>query len=150
MFLLNGPSNRDLPEQLREAYVDFTWLPRFTERWTGILGIAPSIYSDLETSVSDAFRLTGTALARYDLFPGRWQLVFGVLYLNRQDITWLPAGGLIWTPTPNVRYEMLFPQPKLSHRIGWGAGLRRLALRGRANLVAIRMRSNDSQMWKIH
>src|SRR5207248_154812 len=28
--------------------------------------------------------------------------------------TGLPAGGLLWTPTPQVRFDIFFPQPKLS------------------------------------
>ena len=26
----------------------------------------------------------------------------------------LPAGGVLWTPTPQVRFDIFFPQPKLS------------------------------------
>jgi len=36
------------------------------------------------------------------------------MYLNRNKIKILPAGGLLWTPTPQVRFDIFFPQPKLS------------------------------------
>jgi hypothetical protein len=49
-------------------------------------------------------------------------LVFGVLYLNRDDIRLLPAGGVIWNPSPDRRYEFIFPRPKLAHRIDSGPG----------------------------
>lgn len=114
--MLDGPATADLPPRLYEAYFDLTWIPRWNARWTSILGIAPGIYSDFETS-DKAFRLTGKALARYDWTPDQLQLVFGVLYLDRYDITWLPAGGLIWMPDPSRKYEFLFPQPKLAQRI---------------------------------
>ena len=114
--MLDGPATADLPPRLYEAYFDLTWIPRWNARWTSIVGVAPGIYSDFETS-DGAFRLTGKALARYDWTPDQLQLVFGVLYLDRYDITWLPAGGLIWMPDPSRKYEFLFPQPKLAQRI---------------------------------
>ena len=32
----------------------------------------------------------------------------------------LPAGGIIWNPSPDQRYELLFPRPKLAHRLRIG------------------------------
>lgn len=118
--LIDGPRAPDLPAQLYETYVDFLWVPRISERWTGILGVAPSYYGDFQVDAQEAFRLTGKGLARYDWIPNRVQLLFGVLYLNRNDIRLLPAGGIIWTPNDAKRYELLFPKPKLAHRIAVG------------------------------
>jgi hypothetical protein len=117
---LDGPQAPDLPPRLYETFLDFMWLPRLSERWMGILSIAPSYYGDFEVDTSEAWRLTGKGLARFDWFPDRLQLLFGVLYLNRQDVRLLPAGGLIWTPREDRRYEIVFPRPKLAHRIDWG------------------------------
>ena len=100
--------------------MDLLWVPRLSPRWTAILGVAPSYYGDFEVDASDAFRLTGMGLARYDWSPDRVQLLFGVLYLNRNDIRLLPAGGIIWTPNDAKRYELIFPKPKLAHRITLG------------------------------
>lgn len=119
---LDGPLTPQLPARLYETYVDFLWVPRLSERWTAIIGVAPSLYSDFEISTSDAFRMTGKALARYDWVPDQVQLVFGVLYLNRNDVRLLPAGGVIWNPSLDRRYELIFPRPKLAHRIGVGHG----------------------------
>ncbi|MBC8355527.1 MAG: hypothetical protein H8E66_26410 [Planctomycetes bacterium] len=119
---LDGPVAPMLPPRLYETYVDFVWVPRVSERWTAIIGVAPSLYSDFEISTSDAFRLTGKALARYDWVPDQVQVVFGVLYLNRNDVRLLPAGGVIWNPSLDRRYEMIFPRPKLAHRIDAGPG----------------------------
>jgi len=44
------------------------------------------------------------------------QVQFGVVYLDRNKIKLLPAGGVVWTPNPDSRYEFLFPNPKLAHR----------------------------------
>lgn len=119
---LDGPITPTLPPRLYETYVDFLWVPRFNERWTAIIGVAPSLYTDFNVSTSDAFRFTGKALIRYDWVPEELQLVAGVLYLNRHDVKVLPAGGIIWNPTFDRRYELIFPRPKLSHRIDVGPG----------------------------
>jgi len=119
---LDGPVTPMLPPRLYETYVDFLWVPRLSERWTAIIGVAPSLYTDFEINTSNAFRLTGKALARYDWVPEKVQIVFGVLYLNRDDIRLLPAGGVIWNPSLDRRYELVFPRPKLAHRINAGPG----------------------------
>lgn len=119
---LDGPVTPMLPPRLYETYLEFLWVPRLSERWTAIIGVAPSLYTDFEINTSEAFRLTGKGLARYDWVPDRVQLVFGVLYLDRDDVRILPAGGVIWNPSPNRRYELLFPRPKLAHRIDAGPG----------------------------
>ncbi len=117
---VDGPLTPDLPSHLYETYIDFLWVPRLTDRWTAIIGVAPSLYSDFNVSENDAFRLTGKALARYDWVPDQLQFVFGVLFLNRDDIKLLPAGGAIWNPTLDRRYELIFPRPKLARRINAG------------------------------
>ena len=117
--LLEGPDSPDLPANLYETYVEFLWIPRLSERLVAILGVAPSVYSDFQTSDADGFRLTGKGLIRYDLVPERLQLLAGVLYLNRDDIRILPAGGLTWIPNDDVRYDLWFPRPKLAHRISF-------------------------------
>jgi len=114
--LLDGPQIIALPERLYETYFDLTWLPRLGPRWTAIVGVAPSIYSDFEHS-TDAFRVTGKGLIRYDWQPATTQVIVGVLYLGREDVTILPAGGVIWTPNDRKKYEFLFPRPKLAHLI---------------------------------
>lgn len=119
---LDGPVTPMLPARLYETYIDFLWVPRLSERWTAIIGVAPSMYTDFEIDTSEAFRLTGKGLARYDWVPDKLQIVFGVLYLNRNDIRLLPAGGVIWNPTLDQRYELIFPRPKLAHRISAGPG----------------------------
>lgn len=117
-----GPTGSDLPPQLHDVYVDFMWLPTFVNRYTLMLAVAPSYFSDFEQSHDKAFRLTGKALVIYDWSPERLQLVAGVLYLNRDNIRLLPAGGAIWNPTDWARFELLFPKPKLALRLNVGDG----------------------------
>jgi hypothetical protein len=114
---LDGPREPDLPPQLYDAYLDFLWLPKLSERWLGILSVTPGVYSDFDSLQSDSFRIKGKALARYEVPASRAQFMFGVLYLNRHDVNWLPAGGVVWDPHDDVRLELLFPRPKLAYRV---------------------------------
>jgi hypothetical protein len=41
----------------------------------------------------------------------------GAVYLDRVQVKILPAGGLIWTPNPDARYEILVPNPRGSRRL---------------------------------
>ncbi len=116
LIQLDGPQWPDMPVRLYDAYVDFMWLPKLSERWIGILSLAPGVYSDFDSLQDDAFRLKAKALARFDWVPGQVQVLFGILYLNRNDVNWLPAGGIIWDPHEDVHLELVFPRPKLAYR----------------------------------
>lgn len=114
---LDGPVSPDLPPLLYETYLDFLWAPKFTPRWTGILAVAPSVYSSFQEGVESGFRMTGKGLLRYELRPETLHIMAGVLFLNRDDIRLLPAGGILWKPNADIDYEIVFPRPKLAHRI---------------------------------
>lgn len=114
---LDGPSAPDLPPELYETYLDFVWLPRFNSRWSAVVSVAPSLYTDFHVDVQEAWRLTGRGMIRFDCIPERLELLAGVLYLDRQDVRLLPVAGLIWTPAFERRYELVFPRPKLAHMI---------------------------------
>ena len=122
MRLLDGPDTTELPPRLHSAYVDFIWLPQFSDRLSAIIAVRPGIYSDFEKVDSDAMRIMGAGLLRYTVVPNTLDFLIGAAYLDRQDLNILPVGGLIWTPNRNIRYEILVPKPKLAHRIGWGCG----------------------------
>jgi hypothetical protein len=123
MYLMADPGGtRDLPPQLYTAYVDFTWAPLFFDHHRLLVTVAPSLYSDFEADSSEAFRLTGKALYVWDAVPDKLQFVVGVLYLNRDNIRLLPAGGAIWKPTPDFCFELIFPRPKLGMRVNVGIG----------------------------
>ncbi|QDU29171.1 hypothetical protein ETAA8_42780 [Anatilimnocola aggregata] len=123
MYLISDPGGtRDLPPRLNTAYLDLTWAPLFFQHHRLLLSVAPSVYSDFEAPASDGFRVTGKAIYAWDYVPDRLQFVAGVLYLNRDNIRVLPAGGAIWKPTPYFNFELIFPKPKLATRVNVGTG----------------------------
>ena len=113
---LNGPTPIDVPSRLYNVGVDLMWRKQFNERWGSMLAVRPALASDFQTS-QDAIRITGRALATWQWVPDRLSLLFGVVYLDRNDLPVLPGAGLIWTPNPDWRLDLIFPRPKLARRL---------------------------------
>lgn len=116
---LQGPQNVDLPPQLHEGYTQFRWLSQVTPKLGLDFALTPGIYSDFNQESSDAFRLTGHGAAAWT-WTDTTKIVLGAAYLDRPDVEVIPIGGLIWTPNPDVNFDLVFPHPKISHRIYWG------------------------------
>jgi len=128
--ITQAPAFADFPARTYDAFVDAGWYPVFNPWLSAQIGIRIGAYTDFNTINSNSVRYMGRGLGVVNLTP-TLQLVAGVIYLDRLAIKLLPAGGLIWTPNPDARYEFLFPIPKLSRRIttigntdlwlyGWG------------------------------
>ena len=47
------------------------------------------------------------------------KLVLGAAYLDRPDVELIAIGGVIWTPSDDVKFDLVFPHPKISQRIYW-------------------------------
>ena len=113
---LSGPNTADLPPRVYDGTFDIRWINKITPAFATDLSVTPGWHSDFEQSDSAALRIDGRALGIWTASPAM-QFVTGVLYLDRDETRWLPAGGVIWTPDPDTRYELIFPQPKLSWRL---------------------------------
>ncbi len=117
---LDGPLQPDLPGTLYDAYLDFTWNLRITQRATQVFSIAPGYYSDFESNSDNGFRVTGKSVGTYDIVKHRITLVHGTIYLGRDDLKWLFMGGLVFTPNEWSRFEVVFPTPRASVRLRCG------------------------------
>ena len=73
------------------------------------------------TFAAEAFRVRGRALAIVALSE-RFQVVGGVLYVNRNDTKLIPAGGCSTRRTRRRSCSWSFPQPKVARRIGCADG----------------------------
>ena len=119
-FLTSPDTAAGGPAELYDAYLDGQWNPQFAP-WLGAeLGVRVGVYSDFENVVGDSIRITGRGEAVFNFSPA-FQVKAGILYLDRDLIKMLPAGGIVWTPNSDVRFDLLFPDPKISHRL-WGTG----------------------------
>ena len=114
----NGPNTNgfgvnpgpEMPPETYDAYLDTTWKPQVTPRLSTDLAVRVGIYSDFNYVTYQSVRTPFRALGLYALNP---QLTFvaGVVYLDRLSVRILPAGGVIWVPDPDSRFELLFPRP---------------------------------------
>ncbi len=111
-----APPPTDLPPRTYSAWLDFAWNPQITPGFGASLAIRPGIYTDFNDINSRSFRIKGSALGVFTLSP-RWQIAAGIVYLDRNKVKLLPAGGAVWTPNDDVRWELIFPQPKLAQRL---------------------------------
>ena len=120
---LQGPQSNgttelsDMPARLYDAYVDAGWRPHLTERFSADLGFRVGVYSDDQNFFnSDSLRYIGRGYGVYTCSP-QLEIKAGIVYLDRLNIKLLPAGGIIWTPDNDTRWEVLFPNPKLAMRL---------------------------------
>lgn len=115
LHLWDGPISPpfDLPPQAYSAYLDFQWASDPKLQIGAELGVRVGAYTDFNTLNDESLRIQGLGLGVFRLTP-TLTFKFGAMYLDRNKIKILPAGGLLWTPTPQVRFDIFFPQPKLS------------------------------------
>ena len=106
----------DMPPRTYDAYLDTAWKPQFSPRLGADLAVRVGVYSDFNSVNFRSLRLPSRALGVFTASP-QWQFAAGIVYLDRLSVRLLPAGGVIWTPNADTRYEILFPRPKLSQRI---------------------------------
>lgn len=120
MFFLNGGSTNDIPDRLFAAKLDFSWFMPLSKRWRAIIGVTPGLYGDFQSDSHEVFRVTGRGMAFFQ-WTHHLQLILGVVYLNREDVSVVPAVGLVYQPTDYMKYEFVFPRPRYSHRV-WMRG----------------------------
>jgi hypothetical protein len=118
LLLVNGPwdpARADLPPQLYSAYIDGWWNPQITPQLSAELSVRTGVYSDFQSFTTDSLRLIGAGVGILQVTPAI-ALKLGVAYLDRNDVKLLPAGGVLWQPNENTRWDIFFPAPKLAHR----------------------------------
>ena len=111
------PPPADLPARTYDAYLDAAWNPQLLPWLGGELSFRAGLYDDFNRKVTtDTFRFTGTGLGVVSLSPNV-KVKAGVMYLDRVYIKLLPSGGIVWTPNPDVYFNILFPNPKIARRL---------------------------------
>lgn len=118
--LWDGPATTvatpfELPPVVYDAYLTTGWEPEITERFKADLSVTVGAFGDFQFVSDDTIRIRGKGMGVYSWSPNL-QIVGGVWYIDRDDIKVLPAGGVIWTRTPDTIYHILFPNPKVSCR----------------------------------
>jgi hypothetical protein len=107
---LSGPDQTDMPARV----YDFSLAYQHRDRLGPLaFDVAASVLaaSDFIGSARKGILFPGHAVGFLTVLP-ELNLVFGVDYVDRGDVKLLPVGGLIWTPRPDMRYEIVFPRPR--------------------------------------
>jgi hypothetical protein len=114
----DGPKDgiHHLPGSAYSAYLDLQYATDPIYQIGAELGFRVGVYTDFNTLVADSVRLQGLALGVVRLTP-TLTAKLGVMYIDRNDIKLLPAGGILWEPNPQLRVDIFFPQPRVSQYI---------------------------------
>lgn len=106
----------DLPPRVYDAYLGAAWKPEFSPTLAADVFFRIGVYSDFEFVNDKSVRIQGGGVGLYRIGP-KLQIAVGAWYIDRYRVKLLPAGGLIWTPGPNTRFEIVVPNPKLAWRL---------------------------------
>ena len=105
-----------LPPVVYDAYLDTAWNPQLSPQIGGELSFRIGIYSDFSKVTMESLRYTGQGLFVLTISPNT-KVKAGIVYLDRVRIKMLPAGGVFWTPNPDVKFDIYFPEPKAARRL---------------------------------
>ncbi len=112
---LTGPITLDAPSNLYRASTQVQFRGLVTDKLGYEISVSPGLYGDLQSETSEAFRIPGHLGLRYQWSP--WHdFYLGVLFLDREDVNFLPLGGVVWKPHEDLKIELLFPRPRIAWR----------------------------------
>jgi hypothetical protein len=112
----SGTPSADMPPETYDAYLDAAWNPILNNWLSTELDFRIGVYSDFKKFEEDSLRYTAKAMAVMGYAP-EVRIKAGVWYLDRVRVKMLPAGGIVWTPNPDTRIDLLFPNPKYTQRL---------------------------------
>jgi hypothetical protein len=114
VHFLENAAAFDLPTELFDSAVEFRHLRMLGGGPWGIdVAATVGYYSDFDQSSDDALRVTGRGIAAYEASPtAKW--VIGAAYVNRAGASLLPIAGVIYVPQPEMRWELVFPKPRIA------------------------------------
>jgi len=117
----------DLPPTLHDDYLEFHWLAKLNDRWGADLMVTPGWHSDYQNANgSQAFRMESHAVMAYTWSP-TLKIAIGAAYWGRLNANIVPAGGIIWAPNPDTRFELITPKPRIAYRVDCGQTFERWA-----------------------
>ena len=113
--LVDGPVVSDLPAQLYDTSLETVVSLPLRETLFMQAAISPSIFTDGQNTGGDAFRLPGRLLVFWN-YSDTLTLSGGLVYLDREDVGFLPSAGLIYKPSDDWKVELLIPRPRVAWR----------------------------------
>ncbi|MBM3999231.1 MAG: hypothetical protein FJ297_06775 [Planctomycetes bacterium] len=108
------PPGADLPAQAYSAFLDTFWRSDPARLFGADIGVRVGVWSDFQTFTTDSIRIQGLGLGRLKVTP-TLTVRAGVMYVDRAKIKVIPAGGVLWEPNAQTRWDFFFPQPKFAN-----------------------------------
>jgi hypothetical protein len=115
--LVSGPEQTDMPPRLYDLTARLGRRDRLGFLWSYDVALRPGWFSDFEGSAREGLRFPGHGVL-YFTPSDRIQWLGGIDYLDRDDIACLPVFGAVWKPHPNLRFDAVFPHPRIAFRLG--------------------------------
>lgn len=109
---LNGPATPDLPPRLFDFQAAYHVRKAFSPHTLLDIKLGVGAFSDFEGSARKGVRFPGHVVAYREL-NREVVSVFGIEFLDRDDISLLPVAGMVWKPHKDLVLEMIFPRPKV-------------------------------------
>lgn len=113
-----GPKepDTDLPPSVFDGYITTGWKPNIAPWLSADLAVTVGAFSSFQKVTEKSIRFPAHGYGILKL-TDRFDVKIGVEYLDRNRIKILPAGGIIWRPHADLRFDILFPNPKITRRI---------------------------------
>lgn len=122
--LLSGPSSIDLPARLYDFELGYQTRSSLSELFSYDASVMVGAYSDFKGSAREGVRFPAHAVGMFHSSENAdW--VIGVDYLGRDDVKMLPVAGFCWhnPARPQLRYQMVFPRPRIDLTLNAAARL---------------------------
>lgn len=116
---LNGPTAIDLPETLYSTGVALLNQIKWSEKISTTVVVAPAVRSDFRTS-ENSVRIFGLGLVNWKP-QDNLTLSVGAVFFDRNDVSVLPAIGIVYLPRPWWKIDATMPRPRIARRI-WKQG----------------------------
>ncbi|MSR57449.1 MAG: hypothetical protein EXS05_07235 [Planctomycetaceae bacterium] len=118
----SGPSNPHLPANVYRLASDFELATPGNNPISYQLGFTPAFVSDLgSTPDSDSFNYDVRGVAFLRASP-QLMVAVGAAFWNRVDNILIPYAGVVWTPSDQWEFRLMFPKSRISYFMGtpWG------------------------------
>jgi hypothetical protein len=112
-----APDPAEMPAETYDAFLDTAWNPEITPWLSAELDFLLGVFSDFKGVDMESLRPKGKGLAVLTFSPS-FKIKAGVWYLNRVHVKILPAGGIVWQPNPDTRFDITFPNPRFTQKLG--------------------------------
>jgi len=117
LHFLDRPQGFDLPPRLNDLVMDFHIFRVYDNAWIFDFAVTPGLFGDDHSlDSSDACRINGRAVAVYAPAP-EWKWLLGVQYVNGAWDKIVPIAGFVYEPNDDVKYEAVFPRPRVAWRL---------------------------------